>query len=124
MQTATINIDSVLASDLETDLRRARTLAVLLDSQFSIGPIRFGLDGIVGLVPVVGDGLTAVAACYPLYVAHKHDLGKEVIARMAVNVAVDFLAGSVSLIGDLVDVAFKANLKNLALLEKAAKARR
>lgn len=110
--------------ELSTDLRRARRLAHWLDARYSFLGIRFGLDGIVGLVPVVGDVLTGVAALYPLYVAHKHGLGNRLIARMGVNVAVDVLAGSVSIVGDLVDVAFKANLRNVALLEASARRRR
>jgi hypothetical protein len=128
MQTATLNIGSVnvtdTASDLDTDLRRARTLAVLMDSQFEFAGIRFGLDGIVGLFPVVGDTISAAASLYPIYVARKHKLGHDVVSRMAVNVAVDYMAGLIPLVGDVVDVAFKANMKNLALLEKAAELRR
>lgn len=129
MQTIALNVHRVepktapTTADLHADLRRARTLANWLDAKFSFVGIRFGLDGIVGLVPVVGDALTGAAALYPLYVAYKHDLGTGVIAKMGINVAVDFLAGSVSVIGDLVDVGFKANLRNVALLEEAAQRR-
>ena len=114
---------SPTTADFAKDLARARKLAVLLDAQFSLMGFRFGLDGLIGFVPVVGDTVTAAAALYPLYVAKKHGLGNDVIARMGVNVAIDYLGGLVPLLGDLVDVAFKANLKNLALLEKAAQAR-
>lgn len=111
------------AAELAKDLARARQLATLLDAQFSLFGVRFGLDAVVGLIPAVGDTITAGAAIYPLYVAHKHDLGKDVVARMGINVAVDYLAGLVPFLGDLVDVAFKANLANYALLEKAAEAK-
>ena len=107
-------------SDLETDLARVRWLAKLLDSQFSIAGIEFGLDAIVGLVPVAGDVITAVAALYPLHIAKKHNLGKTLQARMAWNVLVDLAAGAIPVVGDVVDVAYKANLKNLKLLERAA----
>ena len=117
--------DGVAApSDLEADLARVRWLARLLDAQFSIAGIEFGLDAIVGLIPVAGDLITAVAALYPLHIAKKHNLGKTLQARMAWNVLVDFAAGSVPVIGDVVDVAYKANLKNLKLLERAAERRR
>ena len=106
-------------SVLESDLARVRRLATLLDAEFSFAGIKFGLDAIVGLVPVAGDLLTAAASLYPIYIARKHGLGKTLEARMAFNVLVDFAAGSIPLIGDVVDVAYKANLKNLALLERA-----
>src|SRR3954470_17296107 len=53
--------------DLEGDLQRARWLANLLDAEFSLGGIKFGLDAIVGLVPVVGDTVSFVAGMYPIF---------------------------------------------------------
>src|SRR5688500_9422137 len=92
-----------VSGDLETDLRRARMLARLLDAQFSIMGVRFGLDSIVGLIPVVGDTLTALASTYPIWVAKRHDLGKVVVSRMAFNVMVDWASGLVPVVGDLID---------------------
>ena len=109
-----------LSGDLETDVRRAGILANWLDARFSILGIRFGFDAIVGLVPVVGDTLTAVASLYPLLVAERHKLGRGVQARMALNVLIDWAVGLVPAAGDVLDVAYKANLKNLKLLEQAA----
>jgi hypothetical protein len=111
--------------DLEADLQRVRKLATLLDSQFEIAGVKLGWDAIVGLIPVAGDIVTSILALYPLHIANKHKLGKTLQARMALNVAVDWGVGIVPLIGDVIDVAYKANLKNLKLLEKAVeKARR
>ena len=93
-------------------------------AQFSVAGIQFGLDAIVGLVPVVGDTLTALAALYPIWVARRHNLGKTLQARMAVNVVLDWLAGLVPVVGDVIDVAYKSNLKNLKLLERATERRR
>ena len=112
------------APDLELDLARARRLAHLMDAQFSLGGVKFGLDAIVGLIPVVGDLTTALASLYPIWVAKRHNLGTTVQARMALNVAADLLPGLIPIVGDLIDVAYKANLKNLKLLEKAAEKRR
>jgi hypothetical protein len=106
--------------DLEADLARARRLATLLDSQFSFAGIKFGLDAIVGLIPAVGDTIALVAGLYPIHVARKHNLGRDVEHRMILNLAIDYFGGIIPLIGDLFDVSFKANLKNVALLEKAA----
>jgi hypothetical protein len=110
--------------DLEADLRRARQIAMLLDARFELAGIKFGMDAIVGLIPGVGDLLTTLVGAYPLYVARRHGLGRWVTARMAGNLALDFLAGAVPVVGDVFDVAFKANLKNLQLLEKAAEKHR
>ena len=132
METVTVNVRRAGGAggakssvpDLEVDLDRARKLARLLDSQFSIAGIPFGLDAIAGLLPVVGDTLTALAAMYPIWVARRHNLGKTVQARMALNVVADWAVGSVPVVGDLFDVTYKANLKNLKLLERAAERRR
>ena len=129
METVTVNVRRVgeagwAEPDLSVDLERARKLATLLDSQFSVAGVQFGLDAIVGLVPIVGDTLTALAALYPIWVARRHNLGKTVQARMALNVLADWAAGSIPVIGDIIDVTYKANLKNLKLLERAAERRR
>lgn len=108
------------AAELEADLRRARRLAHWLDAQFEFMGVRFGADSLIGLLPVVGDTLTALASSYLIYVARRHDLGKVVQTRMAFNILVDWLPGLVPILGDAIDVAYKANLKNLKLLEAAA----
>jgi hypothetical protein len=125
MSTVAANVNRVDPTlDLDADLKRARWLATLMDAQFQIAGFRFGLDPVVGLVPGIGDTVTAIAALYPLYVAQKHGLGKVVLTRMALNVSVDWLAGLVPVVGDLVDAGFKANLANVDLLEKAVAGRR
>ena len=112
------------APDLETDLSRARVLANWLDAKFSFMGVKFGMDAVIGLIPVVGDTATALAAAYPIWVAERHGLGKTVQARMAFNVLVDWLTGLVPIAGDVFDAAYKANLKNLKLLEAAAEKKR
>ena len=126
MQTIPVDVRRVdpAAPDLEADLERARALANWLDSQFSFMGVRFGMDAIVGLIPVVGDTLTAVASAYPIYLANRHGLGRTVQARMAFNVLLDWIPGLVPVVGDVIDVAFKANLKNFKLLEAAAEKKR
>lgn len=109
------------APDLQKDLARARWLADLLDTKFKVGGVRFGLEGLLGLVPVVGDTLGTIAGLYPLWVANRHKLGKRVQARMAANLLVEWGVGMVPWVGDAFDVAFKANVRNVKLLEKAAR---
>jgi hypothetical protein len=124
MATAALNFAGLAKSDLETDLRRARTFATLMDAQFSVLGVRFGMDAIVGLIPGVGDSIAALAALYPIYIAKKHGVSRIVRSRMALNVLIDWLPGMIPILGDLFDVAYKANLKNLDLLEKAIERRR
>lgn len=107
-------------SELERDLARARKLAWLLDANFAIGRFRFGFDAIVGLAPVVGDAAMALVGLFPVYLAWKHKLGYGVIATMVGVLIFDWIIGSVPAVGDLLDVAFKAHLINVKILERAA----
>lgn len=106
-------------SSLEQDLAIARRLAQLMDSQFQIAGIKLGLDSLVGLVPVAGDIVSLGIGLYPIFLARKHGLGKLIVTRMLMNLGTDFVVGAVPLVGDVADVFFKANLKNLKLLEEA-----
>ena len=106
---------------LHPSILRARKLANLLDSAFTIPVIRkkIGLDPILGLVPGGGDLITALLSLYPLYVAYEMGMPRHLMARMGVNILMDFAVGSVPVVGDVVDIFWKANRKNLDLLEKA-----
>ena len=102
-------------------LARARTLARLLDSAVKVPGtgVRFGADAILGLVPGLGDVAGAALAGYLVLLAQRLGAPRAVVLRMLANVAVDTAAGSVPLVGDLFDVAYKSNTRNLALLERA-----
>jgi len=102
-------------------LARARTLARLLDSVARVPgtKIRFGADAVVGLVPGLGDIGGAALAGYLVILAQRLGVPRSVVLRMLGNVAIDTIAGTVPLIGDMFDVAFKSNLRNVALLESA-----
>jgi hypothetical protein len=102
-------------------LARARTLARLLDSAARVPGtgIRFGADAVLGLVPGLGDVAGAALAGYLVLLAQRLGAPRAVVLRMLGNVAVDTIGGTVPLIGDLFDVAYKSNLRNLALLERA-----
>ncbi|HEV2859437.1 MAG TPA: DUF4112 domain-containing protein [Pyrinomonadaceae bacterium] len=81
---------------------------------------RFGLDALVGLVPGVGDIATTAVSFYILAAGVRYRVPKVTLARMAANVAVDYLAGSVPFVGDLFDAAWKSNRKNVDLLRERA----
>jgi hypothetical protein len=106
--------------DLQADLARARWLADLLDTRFSIGGVRFGVDALVGLIPGLGDVLGVLPGLYPLFLARRHRLGRTVQARMALNLLVELGVGAIPIVGDLFDFGFKANVRNVRLLERAA----
>lgn len=110
-------------AELDADLARAEMIAKLMDSQFQLGTFKFGADALIGLVPVAGDAISFAIGLYPVFLARKHGLGRVVVGRMLMNLGVDFVVGAVPLVGDIADVFHKANLKNLALLRKAAATR-
>ena len=83
--------------------------------------IRFGLDAIIGLIPGIGDISTPVFAALLLVQAVRMRVPLIVQARMVFNAGLDMLMGLVPILGDLADVGWKANLRNLALLERHAR---
>ena len=89
-----------------------------LDTKFRLPVIglRFGLDGVLGLIPGVGDAATAGVSAVMMADAWKSGARKRTLARMAGNVAVDFAVGTIPVVGDLFDFAFRSNVKNLQLL--------
>ena len=102
------------------DVERARVLARALDSAVRIPGtnIRFGLDALLGLVPGLGDVAGAAMGGYFVLLGSRLGAPKPVLARMVLNVALDTLAGVVPVLGDLFDVTWKANTRNMALLER------
>ena len=101
-------------------LTRLRRLSRLLDSAFRIPIInyRVGLDAVVGLVPGVGDAVMLAPALYIIFEAYRLGAPTGTLARMVFNVGLETLIGSVPLLGDLFDATWKANLRNLRLLEQ------
>jgi hypothetical protein len=100
-------------------LGRVRLLARLLDNQFPIPgtSYRVGIDPLLGLVPGIGDALGTILSTWVLITAARLGAPAAVLARMGVNIAVDSLAGLIPLVGDLFDAGYKANARNVRLLE-------
>ena len=98
---------------------RLRRLAWLLDSSIPIPGTRWsiGVDALIGLFPVVGDLAGVLLSGYVLVEAARLGAGKAVLARMALNIAIEGVVGIVPLVGDLFDAGFKANQRNVRLLE-------
>jgi hypothetical protein len=104
----------------EAALERLEQVTRLLDTALVIPGtnFRFGADAIIGLVPGIGDALTTALSAWVIYEARRLGAPRHLIARMIGNVALDGVVGSVPLVGDLFDVMFKSNRKNLRLLRQ------
>ncbi len=99
-------------------LERLDALASFMDSAIVIPGtnIRFGADALIGLVPGIGDAICAGVSCLIVLEARRMGAPAHVIGRMVGNIALDSLAGAIPVIGDLFDVAFRANLRTMQLL--------
>jgi hypothetical protein len=109
-----------LSGQPQNSLARLEAIAKLMDGAFIIPgtSIRFGFDGIIGVVPVVGDMLAGLVSTYLIWEAKQLGAPRWLIARMLVNVFIDTAVGSVPIVGDAFDVLFRANMKNMALLRR------
>jgi hypothetical protein len=103
-------------------LATLRRIAELLDSAFVVPGTnyRIGLDPIIGLIPMVGDLASPLFTIGLLWQGYDLGIPKVVQLRMIFNAAIDALVGAVPFIGDLFDFGWKANQRNLALLERHA----
>ncbi|WP_292292202.1 DUF4112 domain-containing protein [Marivita sp.] len=110
---------SLPAADTSERMARMEHVARLLDSKYRIPGIGIpvGWDSILGLIPGVGDFVTAVPAGWMIWEGYNLGARKRTLGRMGVNAGIDMFVGSIPLIGDLFDVAFKSHQKNLALLQ-------
>jgi hypothetical protein len=104
----------------EQRLRRLEWLAQLMDSQFEIPGtgFRIGLDPILGLLPFIGDTLSALVSLYILQEARTLGVPRHVQARMSLNIFIDWAIGSIPLLGDAFDAGWKSNQKNVELLRR------
>lgn len=105
-------------NEVRTDkLRRIKSLSVLLDSKFQ-GPLgyKFGLDAVIGLVPVVGDSVTSLLSFYIIIEAAYLGCPVPVLLRMVLNVLVENVLNFVPFLGNLFDFFWKSNQKNIELL--------
>ncbi|MEM9508084.1 MAG: DUF4112 domain-containing protein [Cyanobacteria bacterium P01_E01_bin.35] len=102
------------------NLDRIRKIANLLDTAIGIPgtKIRFGLDPILGLIPGGGDLVTAAISAYTIFLAARCGLKKGDILKMMQNVALETAIGSIPIAGDIFDAYFKANIRNLEILEQ------
>jgi hypothetical protein len=99
-------------------LASARTLANLFDTRFSIFGFRFGLDPVLGLIPGIGDVVSAIASVYMIFVGRQMGVSNAALLRMVVIAGTDFLIGLIPFVGDVGDAIFKAHVRNLRIIEE------
>ena len=101
-------------------IARLEAVADLLDTAFVIPGtgVRFGFDSLVGLVPGIGDAITTALSLWIVYEAHQLGARPHILARMLTNLAVDGVIGAVPVVGDVFDVAWRANRRNLRILRE------
>ncbi len=100
--------------------QRIEAMEMVLERSFTIPGINraVGLDAIAGLIPVVGDVLTAAMGAYIVWEARNLGLPKWKLARMAANIAFDTALGAIPVAGDLFDVLYRSNSRNLKIVKK------
>ncbi|MDX6749034.1 DUF4112 domain-containing protein [Geminicoccaceae bacterium 1502E] len=119
---------SAVAAPVDHSARLARleALATLLDSRWRIPGIgvRIGIDGIASILPVIGDSATGVVSAYLILEAARAGAPRHLLVRMAGNAGLDWLVGSIPVLGTLFDIGFKANNRNVAMLRRHLEASR
>ncbi len=115
-----MTVDLPLGTDPASVRKRVEAMEVLLERIFTIPGInrRVGLDAVAGLVPILGDVLTAVMGLYIVWEARNLGLPKWKIARLAGNVVFDSVVGAVPVVGDLFDSLFRSNTRNLKIIKR------
>jgi len=106
-------------TQLSDPLARARAWTRVLDERFRLFGFRFGLDGILGLVPVAGDAITVIGGLVMLASAQQLGLPAWTKAKIVGFTVLDFLVGSIPVLGDLFDFAYKSHTYSLRAIEKA-----
>lgn len=101
-------------------LRDMEFLAKLMDSRFRVPgtDIRFGFDALIGLIPGAGDLSTFAVSGYMLLIMARNGASGYVLARMTLNILADVIIGSIPILGDIFDFAFKANMRNMRLMQE------
>jgi hypothetical protein len=108
------------APDIAARLQRMRQLAWIIDGAFRLPftRFRFGLNSVIGLAPGAGDAVLGALSLYILWEARRLGLPRAKLLRMAGNVALEVVGGSIPVLGDLFDMTLKANLRNIRIVEE------
>ena len=113
-------VDEAIVGSQEAAIKRMRAVSTILDDAIRVPgtDFRVGLDPIVGILPVAGDSVMSVISMYIVLEAANLGVPMPVVAKMVANVLVDALGGSVPVLGTLFDATWKANRRNVKLVEQ------
>ena len=105
----------------EEKLLRLKLLSERLDNSIKIPGTnqKIGIDAIIGLIPILGDFIGVIFSTYIMYSGIKMGVSSKTVTKMAANIAIEFLIGSFPIIGDIFDILWKANKRNVMLIEEA-----
>jgi len=105
---------------IESAIKRLERFSKITDSSIGVPftKFKFGIDAIIGLIPVAGDVVGVALSSYVLLEAHKVGAGKRAKLKMLINILIDFFGGLIPLFGDFFDAYFKANTRNTAILKE------
>lgn len=115
MQETNINLQ-----DIEKKVRTLEHLAHSMDAKWVIPwfNIRVGWDTLIGVIPGIGDTITAFISAYIIHEAHQMGIPFWTKFRMALNIIIDWFIGLFPLIGDILDIGWKANIRNVSLIKR------
>lgn len=103
---------------MKTKSRFTQRLAWFLDESIPLpGGYRIGLDGLIGLIPGIGDFITGLLSSAIIYKAHQLGVPRMILGKMIINLMIDTVVGAIPVAGDLFDFVWKSNRRNVALLE-------
>jgi hypothetical protein len=105
----------------EEKLLRLKLLSERLDDSIKIPGTnqKIGIDAIVGIIPILGDFIGVIFSTYIMYSGIKMGVSSKIVKKMAANIAIEFVIGSIPIIGDIFDALWKANKRNVELIEEA-----
>tara|TARA_B100000959_G_scaffold222291_1_gene235281 strand:- start:94 stop:540 length:447 start_codon:yes stop_codon:yes gene_type:complete len=114
-------MDEEIIERNEEKLLRLKLLSERLDELTKIPGTnqKIGIDAIIGLIPILGDLIGAVFSTYIMYSGIKMGVSSKVVTKMAANIGIEFIIGSFPIIGDIFDILWKANKRNVELIEEA-----
>jgi len=121
LQSKLSDMNAATMSNDPVEIRqRVEVMEKLLERSFTIPGTKLpvGLDSIIGMVPVIGDIITAAMGAYIVWEARNLGLSKFQLTRMAANVGIDILLGAVPLVGDAFDFFWRSNSRNLRIIRK------